>query len=171
MPTVITGSSVTTSTVDATTLDVAGVPIATYVYTYGSRVSPSTSANQNVFTYTTSFTPVSTANKFVYWSVIPCNTNPISQDYSGFGLRFSNGTSHLDTRGQGTMYVENDSDALTMGMQNQTNFIAANQLPSGTLSIYHRLYATASNAVCCPNSSDNNRLNQTEAKLIIMEYA
>jgi len=156
---------------DQTWATISQVVKKIYTYSYSTRNSPS-NAVQNVFSWTTSFTPIDkTNNSFLVISAVPIQSQ--TQDYSGFGLRFeqNSGGGILDTQGVGTQYADLSAQSLTMSVQQYAFNIAPNQLPSGTLTIYHRLYTADSQATICPNSSDNSRINQTSAQLFIIEYA
>jgi hypothetical protein len=141
-----------------------------HTFSYATRNVPNNTI-QNVFSWTSSFTPIDKVNNnFLVISAVPIQSQ--TQDYSGFGLRFDNGAGGvLDTQGRGTQYAEMSANSLTMSIQQYAFNIAANELPTGTMTIYHRLYTTDSQATICPNSTDNGRINQTTASLFIIEYA
>jgi hypothetical protein len=138
-------------------------------YEYSTRTNPSTSV-QSVFSWTSSFTMIDRVNNsLLVMAWVPTNDSQ-SADYTGYGLRFTNGTTNYDTQGRGSNYVGRPSGDLAMSIQQYGFWVPANSVPTGTLTLQHYLYTGSSNALICPNSGDDGRLNQTVAQLIITEY-
>jgi len=139
-------------------------------YEYATRTNPSASANTVVFNWTTSFTMIDRVNNgLLVMAWVPA-TDQNTKDYTGFGLRFTNGTTNYDTQGKGSNYVGAPAFTLAMIVQQYGFWVPANSVPTGTLTLQHYLYTVESSVLLCPNSSDDSRLNQTSAQLIIIEY-
>jgi hypothetical protein len=139
-------------------------------YEYATRTNPSASADTVVFNWTTSFTMIDRVNNgLLVMAWVPA-TDQNTKDYTGFGLRFTNGTTNYDTRGKGSNYVGAPAFTLAMIVQQYGFWVPANSVPTGTLTLQHYLYTAESSVLICPNSSDDSRLNQTSAQLIIIEY-
>ena len=138
-------------------------------YEYATRTVGSASVG-SVFSWTSSFTMIDRVNNgLLVMAWVPAY-NSASNDTSGFGLRFTNGTTNYDTQGKGSNYADGAGIALAMSVQQYGFWVPANSVPTGTLTLQHYLYTTNSNTTICPNSSDDARLNQTSAQLIIFEY-
>jgi hypothetical protein len=139
-------------------------------YEYATRTNPSADANTVAFTWTTSFTMIDRVNNgLLVMAWVPA-TDQNTKDYTGYGLRFTNGTTHYNTQGKGSNYVGAPSFTLAMIVQQYGFWVPANSVPTGTLTLQHYLYTAESSVLLCPNSSDDSRLNQTSAQLIIIEY-
>jgi len=139
-------------------------------YEFATRTNPSASAGVVVFTWTSSFTMIDRVNNgLLVMAWVPA-TDQNTKDYTGFGLRFTNGTTNYDTQGRGSNYVGAPAATLAMIVQQYGFWVPANSVPTGTLTLEHYLYTADSSAVVCPNSADDIRLNQTSAQLIIIEY-
>lgn len=139
-------------------------------YEYATRTNPSASAGTVAFTWTSSFTMIDRVNNgLLVMAWVPANDQN-TKDYTGHGLRFTNGTTNYDTQGKGSNYVGAPSFTLAMSMQQYGFWVPANSVPTGTLTLQHYLYTADSSVLLCPNSSDDSRLNQTSAQLIIIEY-
>jgi hypothetical protein len=140
-------------------------------YEFATRTNPSSSAGVVAFTWTSSFTMIDRVNNgLLVMAWIPADDADNSFDYTGYGLRFTNGTTNYDTQGRGSNYVGAPSGSVAMSMQQYGFWVPANSVPTGTLTLQHYLYTASSNALLCPNSTDDSRLNQTSAQLIIIEY-
>ena len=140
-------------------------------YEFATRTNPSGSAGVVAFTWTSSFTMIDRVNNgLLVMAWIPIDDADNSNDYTGFGLRFTNGTTNYDTQGKGSNYVGAPSASVAMSMQQYGFWVSANSVPTGTLTLQHYLYTAGSNVLLCPNSTDDSRLNQTSAQLIIIEY-
>ncbi|UOF81582.1 hypothetical protein [Bacteriophage sp.] len=139
-------------------------------YEYATRTNCGASIGVG-FTWTTSFTMVDRVNNsLLVMSWIPMNDGTNSYDFSGYGLRFTNGSSNYDTQGKGSNYCGFPGGSLAMSISQYGFWVSPNSVPTGTLTLQHYLYATSSGGLVCPNSSDDSRLNQTAAELIIIEY-
>ena len=145
----------------------SGVVKKIHHFSKSNRVTHNSSADTNVFTWTSSFTPLDPVNNLMHVSsIVPGNA--AGQNFSGFGPRFThtNGTNY-DFNGYGSMHV----DSSQMCHQSNIFIIPAGTLAAGTYTIYHRHYSTNSQMdAYFPNSSDDNRLNQTRGDFIIQEY-
>lgn len=140
-------------------------------YEFATRTNPSSSAGVVAFTWTSSFTMIDRVNNgLLVMAWIPADDADNSFDYTGFGLRFTNGTTNYDTQGRGSNYVGFPGGSVAMSMQQYGFWVPVNSVPTGTLTLQHYLYTASSNALLCPNSTDDSRLNQTSAQLIIIEY-
>jgi hypothetical protein len=140
-------------------------------YEFATRTNPSGSAGTVAFTWTSSFTMIDRVNNgLLVTAWIPAYDPTNSNDSTGFGLRFTNGSTNYDTQGRGSNYVGRPAGDLSMTVQQYGFWVPPNSVPTGTLTLQHYLYTAASNALLCPNSSDDARLNQTSAQLIITEY-
>ena len=139
-------------------------------YEFATRTNPSASAGIVAFTWTSSFTMIDRVNNgLLVMAWVPA-TDQNTKDYTGHGLRFTNGTTNYDTQGKGSNYVGAPAATLAMSMQQYGFWVPANSVPTGTLTLQHYLYSAESSVLLCPNSSDDSRLNQTSAQLIIIEY-
>lgn len=139
-------------------------------YEYATRTNCGSSVGVG-FTWTTSFTMVDRVNNgLLVMAWIPMNDGTNSYDFSGYGLRFTNGSSNYDTQGKGSNYCGFPSGSLAMSISQYGFWVPANSVPTGTLTLQHYLYTASSGSLVCPNSSDDSRLNQTAAELIIIEY-
>lgn len=179
LTTIGTASQVLRVNSGATALEFAtvssGVVKKIHTFSFDTRTAGNQSANADQFTFTASFTPLDAVNNTLYvQSIIPCDNNSNTNDFAGYGLRFtgnSTGTNY-DNFGKGTQYVESTT---TMTMTNQSQFfiISANTMTNQTYTVKLRT-ETASSAVdfYCPNSTDEARIaTQTTAYLIITEFA
>ena len=136
-------------------------------FEYATRTAGSSSANNNQFTWTTSFTPLDTANSFWINGWIP--TNSASNDFITAGLRFErSGGSTVDFAGIGTLYTDQPNYGFYgYGFTYGGTFDGA-----GTYTIFHRTFASN----CNPdyynlNSSDDSRVVvTTKGYLQIIEY-
>tara|TARA_A100001388_G_C28728456_1_gene480243 strand:- start:401 stop:1150 length:750 start_codon:yes stop_codon:yes gene_type:complete len=139
-------------------------------FDYATRTGGSGSANNNQFTWTSSFTPLDTSNNFYFSGQIPINH--AGNDYCGFGLRIEKsggGTTDLDA--DGVIYASSNNG--NMGLYGyQINYTGSFN-GAGTYTIFHRTFGSSSHPdFYCPNSNDDNRLtSQTSGNLQIIEYA
>ena len=139
-------------------------------YEFATRTNPSNGAGTVAFTWTSSFTMIDRVNNgLLVMAWVPA-TDTNTNDYTGFGIRFTNGSTNYDTQGRGSSYVGAPAATLAMTIQQYGFWVSPNTVPTGTLTLQHYLYTAYSNALLCPNSSDDSRLNQTSAQLIIIEY-
>ena len=140
-------------------------------FQFSTRTSGSGSANNNQFTWTTSFTPLDPVNNsFFIDGSVPVNLD--GNDFCGFGLRFErSGGSTVDFNGYGVRYI--DTEQAHMGIYGYNFTTASNLDGAGTYSIFHRAFGSSSNpGIYAINSSDDSRLTaQTRGFLTIIEYA
>ena len=139
-------------------------------FEFATRTNGSGSANNNQFTWTSSFVPLDPVNNsFMIEGSVPCNLD--GNDFCGFGLRFEkSGGGITDFNGYGVKYV--DTSQAHMGFYGY-NFTTGSSLSgAGTYTIFHRTFGSSSNPdAYCPNSSDDSRLTaQTRGFLQIIEY-
>ena len=141
-------------------------------FSYTSRVSGSTNANHNQFTWTSSFTPLDPVNNlFHITGNMYCDSG--GQDWSGFGLRFVKTGSGIakDYPQRGCMYADVNPD--NQSFQAYDFVFAGSELNgAGTYSIYHRTYASSSQVDYYHTNSSNNYRNpyQSYGYLTIVEY-
>ena len=145
----------------------SGVLKKVHDYSNSSRTTISTSANTNVFNWTTAFVPLDPVNnKMKVTGIVPVKGS--GQNFAGYGLRFQTGSTVVDFQGVGTQYVLTASQQSIMGY---TFIIDAGAISANTHTIYHRNYSADSQpSAYFPNSSDDSRLNQTTGFLIIEEF-
>ena len=139
-------------------------------FEYATRTGGNNSANNNNFTWTTSFVPLDPVNNS-FWIMGTVPVNLAGNDYCGFGLRFERaGGSVTDFNGYGVIYT--DASQAHMGNYGYNFTTSSNFDGAGTYTIFHRTFATSSNPdQYCPNSSDDSRLTaQTRGFLQIVEY-
>ena len=139
-------------------------------FEFATRTNGSGSANNNQFTWTSSFVPLDPVNNS-FWidGSVPCNLD--GNDFCGFGLRFEkSGGGITDFNGYGVQYV--DTAQAHMGFYGYSFNYSGNFDGAGTYTIFHRAFGSSSNpGNYCPNSSDDSRLTaQTRGFLQIIEY-
>jgi hypothetical protein len=138
-------------------------------YEYSTRTASNSVGT--LFSWTSSFTMIDRVNNgLLVMAWVPIYAAFYGNDSAGFGLRFTNGSTNYDTQGRGSNYVERPSGDLAMSIHQYGFWVPANSVPTGTLTLQHYIYTGSSGALVCPNSSDDARLNQTSAQLIITEY-
>ena len=139
-------------------------------FEFATRTNGSGSANNNQFTWTSSFVPLDPVNNsFMIEGSVPCNLD--GNDFCGFGLRFEkSGGGITDFNGYGVQYV--DTAQAHMGFYGYSFNYSGNFDGAGTYTIFHRAFGSSSNpGNYCPNSSDDSRLTaQTRGFLTIIEY-
>ncbi len=139
-------------------------------YEYSTRTAGSNTAGP-LFNWTSSFTMIDRVNNgLLVMAWVPTNDSVWDNDFAGFGLRFTNGSTNYETQGRGSNYVGRPAGALGMSVQQYGFWVSPNSVPTGTLTLQHYLYNNSSGTLVCPNSTDDSRLNQTYAQLIIFEY-
>lgn len=139
-------------------------------YEYATRTSGGNTTGP-LFSWTSSFTMIDrVSNGLLVMAWVPMNDGYWGNDSTGFGLRFTNGSTNYDTQGRGSNYVGRPAGDLAMSVQQYGFWVSPNTVPTGTLTLQHYLYNSSSGALVCPNSTDDARLNQTSAQLIIFEY-
>ena len=139
-------------------------------FEFATRTGGNSSANNNQFTWTTSFVPLDPVNNS-FWIDGSVPVNAANQDYCGFGLRFERaGGGVVDFNGYGVQYADVSQAHMSfMGY----NFTTGSSFDgAGTYTIFHRSFTSSSHVdYYAPNSSDDNRLNaQTRGFLQIIEY-
>ena len=139
-------------------------------FEFATRTNGSGSANNNQFTWTSSFVPLDPVNNS-FWieGSVPCNLD--GNDFCGFGLRFEkSGGGVTDFNGYGVQYV--DTYQAHMGFYGYSFTTGSSFSGAGTYTIFHRAFGSSSNpGNYCPNSSDDSRLTaQTRGFLTIIEY-
>ena len=139
-------------------------------FEFATRTNGSGSANNNQFTWTSSFVPLDPVNNS-FWieGSVPCNLD--GNDFCGFGLRFEkSGGGVTDFNGYGVQYV--DTYQAHMGFYGYSFTTGSSFSGAGTYTIFHRAFGSSSNpGNYCPNSSDDSRLTaQTRGFLTIVEY-
>ena len=139
-------------------------------FEFATRTNGSGSANNNQFTWTSSFVPLDPVNNsFMIEGSVPCNLD--GNDFCGFGLRFEkSGGGVTDFNGYGVQYV--DTYQAHMGFYGYSFTTGSSFSGAGTYTIFHRAFGSSSNpGNYCPNSSDDSRLTaQTRGFLTIVEY-
>jgi hypothetical protein len=138
--------------------------VKVHYLTYSTRTATGNGTGQ-VFSFG-SFTPTNAStNGFIVQAFIP--GRQAGQNFQGTGLRFT-GPSTVDYRELGTLYT----GPASFQAFNSFNFIIGEgTIAQGTWSVALYRYTTDSNLdAYCVNSSDDNRLNQTVATLIITEF-
>ena len=152
---------------DQTYAEAGGIVKKVYAYEYGTRTSASSSAN--IFSFTTSWTPLNpSTNSFAIACSVPADS--LNKDHIGVGLRFArSGGANYDFEGDGTFFSGHINSAVNCG--NIFN-ISAGVLEVGTYTIYLRVFSANSTlSIFLPNSSDDSRLSAgTTAHLTITEY-
>ena len=145
----------------------AGAVVKIHTFELASRVAnPGDSFTGALFNYTTGFVPVSPSTNS-YMVMSNCPGVQRGQNYNGFGLRFT-GPNTVDFTGKGVTY---SGPGGPQNFNNSNFFINAGTLTAGTSSVQHYIYTSNSNMNSyMPNSSDDARLNQTTATLMIIEF-
>ena len=139
-------------------------------FEFASRTSGTGSANNNQFTWTSSFQPLDPVNNsFMIEGSVPVNLD--GNDFCGFGLRFEkSGGGVTDFNGYGVMYCDVAQAHMSLMGYNYT--YSGSFSGAGTYTIFHRTFASDSHVDSyAPNSSDQARLTaQTRGFLQILEY-
>ena len=139
-------------------------------FEFATRTAGNTSADNNQFTWTSSFTPLDPDNNS-FWVEGSVPVNLANQDFAGFGLRFEkSGGGVTDFNGYGSQYV--DASQAHMGFYGYSFTTGSNFSGAGTYSIYHRTFAASSHPdYYAINTSDNYRAaGQTRGFLTIVEF-
>ena len=139
-------------------------------FEFATRTAGNSSANNNQFTWTSSFVPLDPVNNS-FWINGHVPINSAGNDFPGFGLRFEkSGGGTTDFNGYGVLYADESSN--NMGPMGYNFNYTGNFDGAGTYTIFHRTFSTNSNPDnYCPNSTDDSRLNaQTRGFLQIVEY-
>ena len=139
-------------------------------FEFATRTSGNSSANNNQFTWTSSFTPLDPVNNS-FWIMGSVPINSANQDFAGFGLRFEkSGGGVTDFNGYGVMYCDVAQAHMSLMGYNYT--YSGSFSGAGTYTIFHRTFASDSHVDSyAPNSSDQARLTaQTRGFLQILEY-
>lgn len=146
------------------------VLVKAHYFSNSTRVTVSNSANQDCFTWTSSFIPVNASTNDLYViGVVP--GLHAGQNFTNYGPRFAGGTTY-DFQNIGGSY---NGPGSYSAFQNYNFRIAAGTIANGTYTITHRIYATDSQmATYNPNNSDSgvgSRLpNGSTSTLMILEY-
>jgi hypothetical protein len=138
--------------------------VKVHYLTYSTRTSTGTGTGV-VFNYGT-FTPVNAAtNGFMVH--VNCPGRQQGQNWNGAGIRFA-GSSTYDYRELGMLYT----GPASFQAFNSFNFIISEgSIAQSSYTVQHYRYTVDSNMEnYCPNSSDDNRLNQTVATVMIIEF-
>jgi len=143
--------------------------IRMHYFTNSTRVSVGNGANQSIFNWTSSFTPVdASANDLYLIGVVPGYT--AGQNFCNYGPRFTSSNTY-DFQNIGWSYPGPGSYS---AFQNYNFRIAAGTIANGTYTIAHRIYTQDSNmSVYNPDNNDNTggRLPQgSTSTLLIIEY-
>jgi hypothetical protein len=167
----VAGSTVLDLPATSGTLATTGnlVLVKAHYFTNSTRVTVSSSANQNCFTWTSSFTPVNASTNDLYVIGVVPGVHA-GQNYTNYGPRFSAGTTY-DFQNIGGSYA---GPGAYSAFQNYNFRIAAGTITNATYTITHRIYAEYSNmSTYNPTNADdgNNRLpNGSTSTLMILEY-
>ena len=139
-------------------------------FEFATRTSGNNSANNNQFTWTSSFVPLDPVNNS-FWIDGSVPINAANQDFVGIGLRFEkSGGGTTDFNGYGIQYA--DVSQAHMSFMGYNFVYSGNFDGAGTYTIFHRTFSGSSHVdTYAPNSSDDNRLSaQTRGFLQIIEY-
>jgi len=139
-------------------------------FEFATRTAGSGSANNNQFTWTSSFVPLDPDNNsFMIDGSVAVNLD--GNDYCGFGLRFEkSGGGVTDFNGYGVQHV--DTAQAHMSFYGYAFTTSSSFSGAGTYTIFHRAYGSSSNPNhYAINSSDDSRITaQTRGFLTIIEY-